>query len=103
MNFKTFLSALSDAELIELEVELFNLRNQKSESNSELFSEWVEQNKSTIPEMIYRAFVRNFGTKDPRFTQAETKNVDANFILKFRGIGLVMAKEFLNLFPEFKR
>lgn len=103
MNLKTFLSALSDAELIELESVLRELKTEKQENNYLLFCDWVEQNKEKIPEITYRAFVRNFRTLDKRFIEMPVSLVDSKFIHKFRGIGKVHAFNFLQLFPEFDR
>lgn len=103
MNIKTFLSALSDSELIELESSLRELKTEKQESNELLFCDWVEQNKSRIPEMTYRAFVRNFKTLNRQFIQMPVHLVDSKFIHKFRGIGKVHAFNFLQLFPEFDK
>lgn len=103
MNLKTFLSALSDSALKELESALCELKTEKEESNELLFCDWVEQNKSRIPEMTYRAFVRNFRTLDKRFIEMPVHLVDSKFIHKFKGIGKVQAFNFLQLFPEFDR
>jgi len=103
MNFKTFLSALSDAELIELESVLCELKTEKEETNDLLFCEWVEQNREKIPEITYRAFVRSFKTLNKYYCGRRISEVNSKFIHRFRGIGKVHAFNFLQTFPEFDR
>ncbi len=103
MNFKLFLSALSEVELIELELALVEIKTEKEENNNLTFYGWVEKNKEKIPEITYRAFVRNFRTLDSRFLTMPACFVNSKFIHKFKGIGKVQVNQFLKLFPEFDR
>lgn len=103
MNFKTFLSALNEVELILLESALVELKTEKEQSKDFLFSYWVYQNKENIPKITYRAFVRNFKTLNIYFCGRRLSEVNSKFIHNFKGIGKVHAFNFLQTFPEFDR
>lgn len=103
MNFKTLLSSLNEVELRLLESALLELKTEKEQSGDFLFSYWVEKNREKIPEMAYRAFVRNFKTLNMYFCGRRISEVNSKFIHNFRGIGKVHAFNFLQLFPEFDK
>jgi len=103
MNYKIFLLSLNETELYQLESAILELKTEKKENYDLLFCDWVCQNKEKIPEVIYRAFVRNFKTLNKQFIQMPVSLVDLAFIYKFRGIGKIRAFQFLQMFPEFDR